>query len=54
MTALHWERKFLISESQVKLIKSELTNIKRNVIITPDTDASFKNIFEILDRLKGD
>lgn len=54
MTPHHWERKFLISETSVKMIRSELLNIERNSVQCPDTVASFRNIREILDRLKGD
>jgi hypothetical protein len=53
MSADHWSRQYLIKESAINSIRSELRNIKRSTIVTPDTDASFKNINDILDRLKG-
>ena len=53
MTPSHWERQYLISEVSVRLIRSELEHIRWNVISTPDTEASFKNIAEVLDRLNG-
>jgi hypothetical protein len=53
MTPSHWQRQYLISEISIGLIKSELEHIRRNAISTPDTEASFKNIAEVLDQLKG-
>ena len=46
-------RQYLISEISIGLIRGELENIRRNVISTPDTEASFRNIADTLDRLKG-
>ncbi len=46
-------RQYLISDVSIVTIKSELDNIRRNAISTPDTEASFRNIAGILDRLKG-
>jgi hypothetical protein len=53
MTPSHWSRHYLISRASIDSIKKELKNIERNTIRTPDTEANFKNITDILDRLKG-
>ena len=53
MTPAHWQRQYLISEISIGLIRTELEHIRSYTTITPDTDASFKNIAEVLDRLKG-
>jgi hypothetical protein len=53
MNSSHWSRQYLISEISINSIKKELQNLERNTIRTPDTEANFKNIFDILNRLKG-
>ena len=46
-------RTHLISDVQVEMIRTELRNLRWNVIHTPDTDTSYKNIVETLDRIQG-
>jgi hypothetical protein len=53
MSQSYRKRQYLISEIAIGLIRSELEHIRHNAISTPDTEASFKNIVDILDRLKG-
>lgn len=52
-TPSHWSRHYLISAVSIESIKKELRNIERNTIRTPDTEANFKNISDILGELKG-
>jgi len=47
-------RQYLISDTTIRIIKRELElRIKPNTVITPETDAGFKQILGILDNLKG-
>ena len=47
-------RKFLISETSVRLLIREVTAIKRTAVSTPDTEASFKVAMGILKGLVGE
>jgi hypothetical protein len=53
MTNKHWERHFLISTTSVSLINKELDQLYKNTIHTPDTEANYKNIITVLERLRG-
>lgn len=46
-------RKHLISDIQINMIRSELEHIMTNAIYTPDTDASYKSIKGLLDSIAG-
>ena len=48
-----WDRHYLISRTSIDNIRNELKHMKPNLISTPDSEASYKNINDILDRLKG-
>ena len=52
MTATHWIRKRIISDTEVDVIRYELQHIKQNMISTPDGEASYAKILETLERLK--
>jgi len=47
------QRQYLISDTQVRIIKKELEHLKPCCISTPDTEAGFKQIIGMLDSLKG-
>ena len=46
-------RHYLISNTQVRLIRRELEQIKRNCISTPDIEASYDQIQNTLANLEG-
>ena len=46
-------RQHLISDTQIALIRSELQHLKMYSVITPDTDASYANLFRILNEIAG-
>ena len=52
MKALHWIRLYLIPETSITLIKFELQNMRRNMISTPDGEASYMKIMDTLEGLK--
>lgn len=47
-------RKYLITTTQINLILSELQHLKQNCIITPDTDANYRNIIAVLSCIRGE
>lgn len=46
-------RSHLISDIQIDMLRSEVQNIKRNTICTPDTDASYKAVVGLLNSIQG-
>jgi len=46
-------RHYLISDTELTLIKYELANMERNMIHTPDTDANYTKIMDTLNHLEG-
>jgi hypothetical protein len=46
-------RKFLISETSVKIIRDEVRNIYRDCVHTPGSSDSFKIINDTLDSVAG-
>lgn len=46
-------RKHLISDIQIDMIRTELNHIMQNAIYTPDTNASYKSISGLLDSVQG-
>lgn len=48
-----WDRHYLISRTSIDSIRSELNHLKQSLISTPDSEASYQNIIDILDRLRG-
>jgi len=47
------QRQYLISDTQVRIIKKELEHLKSNCISTPETEAGYKQIVGMLSTLKG-
>jgi hypothetical protein len=46
-------RKHLISDTQIAVLRSEVQHLKQNCIITPDTDASYITITNLLTEIAG-
>lgn len=46
-------RTHIISDVQLDLIRTELRNIRWNVIHTPDTDTSYRVIIDLLNSIQG-
>jgi len=46
-------RQHLISDTQIALIRSELMYMKQNCISTPDTEANYTNIVNVLISVTG-
>lgn len=47
------QRQYLISDTQVRIIKKEVQRLKACCVSTPDTEAGFKQVMGMLDNLKG-
>jgi hypothetical protein len=47
-------RKYFVSDIQIDAIKTEVAPLKQHCIITPDSDASYKSILDILNNIRGD
>jgi hypothetical protein len=53
MKGQHWIRSYLISDTELTLIKYELANIERNMIHTHDTTGSYDKIMDTLNHLRS-
>lgn len=47
------KRQYPISDTQIALIRSELQHMKQNCISTPDTEANYNNIVNVLIEVAG-
>ena len=52
MSGEQWIRLWLITDTQLAVIRNELKHIEQNMIHTPDTRASYDEILKIINNLK--
>ena len=46
-------RKWLISDTKIAVIRSELMHMRQNMISTTDTETSYSTIVDILNNVQG-
>lgn len=47
-------RTYLITKTQISLLKTELEHLHQYCIVTPDSDASYRLVFDILRQIAGE